>query len=481
MSANEKSEMKKSSQDEKLTPPKKLIGARHVQSLMLFLCLTLAYAFRVNMSVAIVAITDKDSPDRLDWDSATQGLVLSSFFWGYVCSQIPAGQLGAIYGPKYLLVVSMFLNSVFCLLTVVMADYGGAWAVIGCRIAQGLCQGFFFPSMHTHLAMWLPPNERGRLATFVYAGAQFGTVIAMPVSAALAASSAGWPSIFYIFGACGIVWSVVWLFVGANSPATHPRISEDEKKYIESSLGTIENEARVPTPWLAMFTSLPMWALIIAHCGQNWGFWTLLTQMPTYFKKVLHFDIKTNGNSAALPYLAMWLLSFVFSAISDYIINNKYISIVAARKIGNSIGHWIPAIALIGLGYVQPNNPDLAVGLLTVAVGMNAATYVGFQVNHIDLAPKHAGTMMGITNAAANVMSIIAPIIVGVIVPDDDESTDVVPWRVVFFISAAIYFLFNLFFVLFGKADVQPWNDIKAYNDAESQRYIQKETVDIHM
>lgn len=64
----------------------------------------------------------------------------------------------------------------------------------------------------------------------------------MPVSGALATSSAGWPSIFYIFGACGIIWSVVWLFVGANSPATHPRIAEDEKKYIESSLGTIENE-----------------------------------------------------------------------------------------------------------------------------------------------------------------------------------------------------------------------------------------------
>lgn len=41
----------------------RLIGARHVQSLMLFLCLTLAYAFRVNMSVAIVAITDKENPD----------------------------------------------------------------------------------------------------------------------------------------------------------------------------------------------------------------------------------------------------------------------------------------------------------------------------------------------------------------------------------------------------------------------------------
>lgn len=83
------------------------------------------------------------------------------------------------------------------------------------------------------------------------------------------------------------------------------------------------------------------------------------------------------------------------------------------------LGHWIPAAALIGLGYVKPDNPDLAVTLLTIAVGINAATFVGFQVNHIDLAPKHAGTMMGITNGAANILSIIAPLVVGFIVTDD--------------------------------------------------------------
>jgi len=31
-------------------------------------------------------------------------------------------------------------------------------------------------------------------------GAYFGTVISMPLSGALAESSAGWPSIFYFFG-----------------------------------------------------------------------------------------------------------------------------------------------------------------------------------------------------------------------------------------------------------------------------------------
>ncbi|GLV41829.1 uncharacterized protein CBL_13561 [Carabus blaptoides fortunei] len=472
-SKNEKNEPKKMTvNDSKLIPPGKLIGIRHIQSLMLFMCLMLGYAFRVNMSIAIVQMVDNTSNKAFpayDWDKATQGLVHSSFFWGYVISQIPAGQLGAMYGPKYLLVASMFLNSIFCIMTAFMADIGGAWAVIGCRIAQGLCQGFFFPSIHNLLAKWIPPSERGRLGTFVYAGAQFGTVIAMPVSGYLAESSIGWPSIFFVFGAAGIIWSVAWYLLGANDPSDHSSISQEEKKYIESSLGVAPEEKRVPTPWIAMLTSLPMWALTIAHLGQNWGFWTLLTQMPTYMKNVLHFDIKENGVLSALPYLVMWLMSFVFSAVSDYIINNKILSVVVARKIGNTIGTWIPAVALISLGYITSEQTEVAVSLLTIAVGINSAVYVGFQVNHIDLAPKHAGTMMGITNAAANVFSIIGPIVGGLIVTD--ESDDVVPWRIVFFISSGIYFFFNLFFIIFGKAEVQPWNDIEEKPDAESPRY----------
>lgn len=44
-------------------------------------------------------------------------------------------------------------------------------------------------------------------------------------------------------------------------------------------------------------------------------------------------------------------------------------------------GHWIPMVALIGLGYVTSDQKNLAVGLLTLAVGINAATYLGFQVS----------------------------------------------------------------------------------------------------
>lgn len=56
---------------------------------------------------------------------------------------------------------------------------------------------------------------------------------------------------------------------------------------------------------------------------------------------------------------------------------------------------------------------------LIIAVGFNSATYVGFQVNHIDLAPNHAGVMMGVTNGLANCFSIVAPLAVGFIVSED--------------------------------------------------------------
>lgn len=45
-------------------------------------------------------------------------------------------------------------------------------------------------------------------------------------------------------------------------------------------------------PWRSIITSVPLWALVIAHFGQNWGFYTFLTQLPRYFQNVLHFDIK---------------------------------------------------------------------------------------------------------------------------------------------------------------------------------------------
>lgn len=70
------------------------------------------------------------------------------------------------------------------------------------------------------------------------AGAQFGTVISYPLSGLLAeyGFADGWPSIFYVFGIVGAIWSVAFLYVVAEEPDTSSTIPEDERKYIINSL-----------------------------------------------------------------------------------------------------------------------------------------------------------------------------------------------------------------------------------------------------
>ena len=63
-------------------------------SLLLYLFFHLSFC-RYVMSVAIVPLAIEKG-----WGSETQGLILSSYWWGYVVTQIPGGILTAKYGAK---------------------------------------------------------------------------------------------------------------------------------------------------------------------------------------------------------------------------------------------------------------------------------------------------------------------------------------------------------------------------------------------
>ncbi|KAJ8946315.1 hypothetical protein NQ318_004204 [Aromia moschata] len=449
------------------------LGIRYIITLLLFLLLAIAYGMRVNLSVAIVAMTDNTTsanPDipTYDWDN--KSVVLSSFFWGYIVLQVFAGQMGRTYGTKWLLVGAMFINSSACMLIPVMAAWLGSGGVMICRVVQGLSQGFFFPSIHTLLGQWAPVPERSRLGTVVFSGVAFGTIITMPVTGFISASWIGWPPTFYLFGLVGYSWLIVWAIFGASSPADHKSITKEERFYIESSLGQEQNTQTAKTPWKAIFTSLPVWATIVGAFGQNWGYSTLLTEIPNYMNKVMKFDMQSNSLLSAAPYLALFIFSFVFGQISDYMINNGYGSRGACRKLFHSIGTCIPGAALVTLGFLPEDATTLSVTMLVIAVGINAAVFCGFQVNVIDLSPKFSGILMGIGNGSSNTFSIIAPLIVQLVVTDE---TNKALWRTIFVIAACVYVATDIFFVFFASGEVQWWDsvdetDVERNNDATS-------------
>ncbi len=59
-----------------------------------------------------------------------------------------------------------------------------------------------------------------------------------------------------------------------------------------------------------------------------------------------------------------------------------------------------------------------AVALMALSVGILACNNAGYSINHLDIAPKYAGVLQGITNTAGTVPGFVAPSIVGILTED---------------------------------------------------------------
>ena len=81
----------------------------------------------------------------------------------------------------------------------------------------------------------------------------------------------------------------------SSKEAIHSEI--DEQGMVENDnlpIVSISNNSSksLPIPYKAIFTSLPVYGLLIANIAQGYGFYTLLSEIPTYMSQILHFDIK---------------------------------------------------------------------------------------------------------------------------------------------------------------------------------------------
>lgn len=108
-----------------------------------------------------------------------------------------------------------------------------------------------------------------------------------------------------------------WVLTSYNSPAEHPTISDEERRYIEESIGESAQlmgamevgstalrrrpaaasrsatflRQKFKTPWRKFFSSMPVYAIIVANFCRSWTFYLLLISQPAYFEEVFGFEI----------------------------------------------------------------------------------------------------------------------------------------------------------------------------------------------
>lgn len=455
--STEKLTQHSSSQQEQHTPCSLVssIKKRHILTLYAFFGFFFAYVFRANLSVAIVEmskssiITVQENntlhlPES-EWSPLLQGYILSSFFYGYIFTQIPAAFLSSYYGGRYLYGVGVGLSAVLCLL-MPTAAYLGPKYLMFLRILQGLSQGFIYPAMHCLWSKWCPPNERSRLATFALSGSYIGSVAALSLGG-LISIYLSWQWIFYIFGLMGVAWTILWFCNVYESPAEHENISNDEKTHIESTL-TFSDYSNIP--WAKILKSPPVWAIVIAHFAENWGFYTMLTEMPTFLADILHYQIGKAGLLSALPYLIMAKVLYFSGYLSDKLIERK-MGYTQVRKLFCCTGFLAQAIFMFAM--TLTHNSTLLIIFACLSIGFGGMPWSAFGVNHLDIGAGYANALMSITNTYATLAGIISPTLTGYIIVDKEKSE----WNLVFTISAVVFLLGSFFYYFLGTGEIQYW------------------------
>jgi MFS transporter, ACS family, solute carrier family 17 (sodium-dependent inorganic phosphate cotransporter), other len=66
----------------------------------------------------------------------------------------------------------------------------------------------------------------------------------------------------------------------------------------------------------------------------------MVTDLPKYMTDVLKFNIAATGTLTAMPYLAMWICSFIFGWVCDVCVKRNWHSIKTGRIIHTTIGEF---------------------------------------------------------------------------------------------------------------------------------------------
>jgi len=405
---------------------------RHNVVFLSFLAVFVCYIDRVNISVAIIPMAAD-----LGWSMDTQGMVLSSFFVGYLLLQIVGGRLADRFGGKVVLGAGVLLWSLFTLLTP-PAAFLGLGILILTRIAMGMGEAVTFPSIYSLYSRWVPLQERSRAIGLTNSAIPLGTVFALVVTPYIV-ESLGWQWAFYLFGLLGAVWYLIWHRSVTAIPADDPEIGAEELEIIRA--GATPQAAGEAVPWKALLTSLPVWAIIVAHFCNNWSLYVLLSWLPTFVNKGLGVDYASVGWFTMIPSVAAFLFLNLAGNIADRIIAGG-MEVGRVRKLMQTIGFGGLSLALLVVGYVE--TAWMAIAIMAVGNALGAFVTGGFAVNHMDLAPKHAGTLMGITNTAGTIPGIIGVFLSGLIL----EATG--SWVLVFHVAAGVTLFGLVFFLLFS-------------------------------
>ena len=342
----------------------------------------------------------------MDWIGVKRGLPIFVFLWSVaaiahgLCTYLP-------HDSTFSMNIPWFTGTIPFLVPMTALGFMSA------RIMLGLAEGGNFPGAIKTVAEWFPVRERALSTGIFNAGTNVGAVVC-PLSVPIMYKLWGWPVTFYVTGALGFAWLVLWWWL-YDAPEKHRHLKPAELQYIQSDQPPTVEKPKAPS-WLSLLGSRAIWGLLspgrlskeeigveFRRARAVWAYlfastlagpvWTIyMFFLPDFLDKRYHVPLEQIGWWTAVFYFIA-----AFGGIAGGWLSGKLIGMGWTLNAARKISLLLCAVAVIPL-FVAPylNN----IWLTVIIVGIAGSAHQGWSANLFsfvsDTMPKKAvGAVVG--------------------------------------------------------------------------------------
>lgn len=326
---------------------------------LIFFATTINYLDR---QVISLIVEDYLVPE-FKWTETDYANLTVAFQLAYAISMFGVGRLIDKLGSKIGYALSLLLWSIAAMGHALIRTTTGFFVA---RAALGVTEAGNFPSAIKVTAEWFPKKERA-LATGIFnSGSNIGAIIA-PLTVPYIAAAWGWRAAFFITGAIGLLWLILWFWL-YEIPKKQKRLSKEEFDYIHSDTDeapiTDADGVVANVTWGKLLSFKQTWAFAIGKFMTDGIWWFYLFWLPKFLKAQYGLTKDDISLPVALVYMIASIGSIFGGWLPMYLIKKGWpvfkarktsmliyaffvFPVIAAQAAGEA-GMWY-AIAIIGL------------------------------------------------------------------------------------------------------------------------------------
>lgn len=215
--------------------------------------------------------------DALQLTYTQAGLLMASFWVGYLIMQFPSGLISDKIGVRRIIIIALILNGVSCALTGVANTFLECFTY---RFFNGIACGCLYASSVVIILRWFHPDQRTIATGILTTGASIGQMLAFATSPIISTVFGSWRWSFWLLS--------IPAFVAALFAAT--LIREAPKSSITQFTPKNSKTASTNT-YKLIFKSKPVWLLWLVLFGLGLVGVGVITWSSTYFME--RFEISS--------------------------------------------------------------------------------------------------------------------------------------------------------------------------------------------